>query len=825
MNNISYIGEHLIWGNAGRFFVYLSFISALLASFAYFCSAQSPLLGGEGASWKKLGRLSFRIHSLAVVGIMATLFSMILLHYYEYYYVWEHSSNSMPKRYTLACFWEGQEGSFLLWTFWQMLIGNVLIFTAKNWESPVLSVISLVQTFLASMLLGFYIFGWKIGSNPFTLLRDTPDFAGLPLFNIPDYASKLDGRGLNPLLQNYWMTIHPPTLFLGFASTVVPFAYALSGLWKKKFGEWQIEALPWTFFGVMVLGTGILMGGAWAYEALSFGGFWAWDPVENASLFPWLTLVAAGHVMIIYKARNNSILSTLFFPVLTFILVLYSTFLTRSGILGNTSVHSFTDMGMSGQLLIYLLFFLLLSLVLFAVNWKSLPREKQDEELWSREFWLFLGAIVLLMSCFQIIISTSIPVTNKLFGLNQAPPVDKIRFYSRWQIPFAIMALLMVATGLYFKFKKTDMKQFWSMIRLPLFISAACCAISAILLKETNVFYILLLFSCWFAVLSNFHYWVKAKKAVLKKGGAAFAHIGFGLILMGALISTSCEQVISQNSSGKNVESLGKDFSNATNILLTKGDTLSMSDYYVTYTGKHKVGHNMIFTIQYLKKDGHSGKYIPEFELTPIVQLNERMGNVAEPSTHHTLTKDIYTHITFADLSEANNDSSGAFGTPKTHLVKVGDTLFSSNSIIKVASIDTHIDKVAHHLKANDIAAGAVLKVTDVNGKIYTCEPVFVVSNNMIQPIDAQIPQLGLKFAFTNVNPDTHQITISVAESQKSSRDFVVMEAMVFPYINILWLGCVVMVFGIALSIVRRIEKMKNNETVTDKPSEDTTKD
>src|SRR6185312_11500568 len=318
-----------------------------------------------------------------------------------------------------------------------------LIFTAKKWEAPVLSTIAVVQAFLASMLLGFHFWGINVGSNPFILLREVPGYGDIPVFQMADYTTKLapTARGLNPLLQNYWMVIHPPTLFLGFASTVVPFAYAIAGLWKKKYGEWQLDALPWTYFGIMILGTGILMGGAWAYESLSFGGFWAWDPVENASLFPW------------------------------FILVLYSTFLTRSGILGNTSVHSFEDLGMSGQLLIYLFFFIGLALVLLAINFRKMPREKQEEELWSREFWMFLGSLVLLMSCLQIIITTSIPVTNKVFGLNQAPPVNIKAFYNRWQVPFATIILLMVGIGLYFKFKRTDMKQLWSMLRLPVLLT------------------------------------------------------------------------------------------------------------------------------------------------------------------------------------------------------------------------------------------------------------------------------------------------------------------------------------------------------------------
>ena len=218
------------------------------------------------------------------------------------------------------------------------------------------------------MLLGIYVGDLRLGSSPFVLIRQLPENLGLPWTGIADYLTRIpqfaDGRGLNPLLQNYWMTIHPPTLFLGFAATLVPFAYAIAGLWKGRFREWMAPALPWTFFGVMVLGIGILMGGAWAYEALSFGGFWAWDPVENASLVPWLTLVAAGHLMLVNKRKETSLFTTLLLTLLTFLLVLYSTFLTRSGVLGDTSVHSFTGEGMLPGLLVFMLTFVWLSVVM-----------------------------------------------------------------------------------------------------------------------------------------------------------------------------------------------------------------------------------------------------------------------------------------------------------------------------------------------------------------------------------------------------------------------------------------------------------------------------
>ena len=243
------------------------------------------------------------------------------------------------------------------------------------------------------------ILGYKLGNNPFVLLREHPDFANLPFIKMPDYLARIkDGRGLNPLLQNYWMTIHPPTLFLGFASTVVPFAFAIAGLLRKKFSEWIKPALPWTFFGVMILGTGILMGAAWAYESLSFGGFWAWDPVENASLVPWMTLVGLAHVMLIYKHRKRSLISNYILAIATFFFILYSTFLTRSGILGNSSVHAFTDLGMSGHLLIYMLFFLVLSAFLLIKNYNALKESHEEEHLSSREFWMFIGSLVFFLS-------------------------------------------------------------------------------------------------------------------------------------------------------------------------------------------------------------------------------------------------------------------------------------------------------------------------------------------------------------------------------------------------------------------------------------------
>jgi len=341
---MEYIGEHLLPGQIGRFLIALGFVASIIATLSYFFATQRRATE-EYAGLRKVGRLAYIVHGISFLGVIGILFFIMSQQYYEYQYVQRHVSEDLPLKYIFSAFWEGQEGSFLLWMFWHIILGFVLMRTSKTWETPVMSMLSLVQVFLSSMLLGVYIYigetEFKIGINPLLLLRDTME---IPLFNNKDYVSLLQGTGLNPLLQNYWMTIHPPTLFLGFASTIIPFCYAIAGLWLGKHKEWLKPVMPWALFSGMILGTGILMGGAWAYEALSFGGYWAWDPVENTSLVPWLIMLAGIHTNLVAKNTGYSIKSTYLFYILSFLLIVYSTFLTRSGILGDTSVHAFTDM-------------------------------------------------------------------------------------------------------------------------------------------------------------------------------------------------------------------------------------------------------------------------------------------------------------------------------------------------------------------------------------------------------------------------------------------------------------------------------------------------
>ncbi|MEX2595842.1 MAG: cytochrome c biogenesis protein CcsA [Salibacteraceae bacterium] len=795
---MEYTGEHLLIGELGNIFLLIAFAFGILSTIAYFLAEQR-----SDDAWRKVGRLSFWMHSIGVVGMVGTLFVMIFNQYFEYHYVWQHSSSELPLRYIFSCFWEGIEGSFMLWMFWHVIIANILLYSLGHWERSVMAVIGSVQIFLTSMLLGVYIFEYKLGSNPFTVLtREHPDFVNLPIFQMSDYISVLDGRGLNPLLQNYWMTIHPPTLFLGFSIVLVPFAYAIAGLWRKMYIEWVKPALPWTFAGIGVLGIGILMGGAWAYEALSFGGFWAWDPVENASLVPWLILVGAGHLMLIQRKKGTSVLTMFMLITLSFVLIQYSSFLTKSGILGDSSVHSFTDLGMTGQLAISLIFFIILSAGLIIYRAKDFPKNQQEDHLWSREFWMFIGSLILFLSAFQIEFSTSFPVINTLFGTDLAQSAERIEYYNKWQLPLAIIISAIIGFGQFLKYKKTDPKTLLKNLSVAISLGLILTIGLGISMTIKNPLILTLLFTSAFAAFANLDYLIRVVKGKIKHAGSSIAHIGFALILLGALVSTSQSDTISQNTSLYDVSVLGEDFSNNENILLMKDDTLMMGEYFVSYRGKEKEGVYIHYEVDYMQPNAQ-GDLSKVFTLYPFVQLNPRMGNVAEPYTKHYINKDIYTHITYAELEERKREEES-----NEHQLKIGDTLFAKNSFLILDSLNRKPDLKDKGLKETDLALGAKFTLYDVQTTAHNLEPLFVIRDRQYSfSVPDSVPNIGVEIAFEGIDPETESFSFKLTERDPKYQEFIVMKAIVFPWINILWIGCILMGLGTVLAVYLRIRR------------------
>lgn len=868
-----YIGEYLLPGQLGHFFIILSLVASLVATIAYFMDVRTVRLnpGTTFSPWRTLARGAFITEVISVISIFVILFYIIHNHRFEYYYAWKHSNLSLEFKYLLACFWEGQEGSFLLWSFWHCLLGLVVIKTAKSWESSVMTIISGAQFALATMVLGIFFFGSKIGTNPFILLRDTEGFLNNPDFRVNgnlagpimnDYLSHIvDGNGLNPLLQNRWMVIHPPVLFLGFASTLIPFAFALAGLWTRRISEWINQALPWALFSLAVFGVGIMMGAWWAYESLNFGGYWAWDPVENASLVPWLILAAGIHTLLIYKHSGYSLRSTYLFLVLTFIFVLYSTFLTRSGILGESSVHAFTDLGMNVQLFLFLYGFVWLAPILAAdtfnkriitgfsaavlglacyflnISWlpliamlagvvtfmvfvfQQVPSVKKEEEGSSREFWMFIGSLVFFLSAMVIIFKTSLPVFNKLFGINTAAPEDVEYSYNQIQVLVAVIIGLLTGATQYLRYRSTPTKIFWKKMALPLVLSIIA---SALVLAFGEVNYTqkglgfemeiwLAVAASVYAIIANAGYIWIGMRGKLNLSGGSVAHLGFGLVLLGILLSSAKKEVLSYNTSGIAV-SFGEksDQKPGENLTLVKGMTMKMGKYDVTYRGDSL--HPKKPTQRYFRIDFRQRETGEQFTLWPDAFINDKENALmSSPDARHYLSHDVFVYVSSMPDPGKNTDTSKFV----SHVRSVGDTIFYSKGYIILEDLAGADNIPLDKLSPKDSAYTATLRVHsfarqgDYKRNLLLVKPFDKPSYAEPDTVMAE----GLVLRLDELNGG--KANIGVRESD-NVLEYVTLKAYKFPFIGVLWGGIVITAFGTFMSMVRRIRlnRAARNKTV-----------
>ncbi len=855
---MQYVGEHLFPGQAGHFFVVLALVASLVASVGYF-KATGSTDPSDKRAWLRMARIAFFTETISVIAIFAALLHILFHHLFEYKYAWQHSSLSLEPKYILSAFWEGQEGSTLLWTFWHCVLGLIIIKREKEWEAPVMAIVSFAQVFLAAMILGLQVADIKIGSNPFVLLRESGVLDQAPVMHLgmdlsqpirPDYLSLIhDGNDLNPLLQNYWMVIHPPVLFLGFASVLIPFAFAMAGLWTRNTGGWVKRALPWTLLSISVLGLGIMMGAKWAYESLNFGGYWAWDPVENASLVPWMILVAAMHTMIIFKKTGHSLRSTFLFFALAFIFVVYSTFLTKSGVLGDASVHAFADIGMNGQLFLFMIVFtwlpaffaakagrqrrliagtvILLSLatyfltdhvpgfplyvilagvITFVVLMnRVVPADKQEEKASSREFWMFIGSLVFFLAAMIIIFQTSLPVFNKLFNLNKAPGERNEFAYNQIQILVAIIVGLLTAISQYLRFKSTPKDFFLKKIIKPTILSALIATFILVFIKieydkEGLGFMIniwLALVAAVYAVVANLNYMFTVQKKNLSKAGGSIAHAGFGLVLVGILLSSGKKEVLSLNTSGIPID-FGMESKEKTgeNLTLVKGVPMTMGKYKVTYLGDsaHPKKQQTYFRIDFKSKDEN-------FVLWPNAFVNYKgnEGLMANPSSRHYWDHDIFTYVSALPNPEKNKDTASF----TSYLKAPGDTIYYSRGYIILERLFGKDNLPVAGFAKTDTGYTATLKIQQLNGPSYNSDLLMIKGQDRVlfQSQDTIMPQ-NLILQLNQV--DGHRADIGVKEST-AVLQYVTLKAYKFPYINLLWGGVILTVLGGLISMFHRI--------------------
>ncbi len=463
------------------------------------------------------GRQIYYLTTLLLFFSLVLLLFAFLNHQFEFFYVYENSSRDLPLLYRVAAVWAGKEGSFLLWVFLLNICGVIVSRSRADYENILMMVITITQIFILILL---------VVESPFRYIWDVmPD-----TFNkVAAIPPGFDGMGMNPLLIDPWMVAHPPVLFLGYASATVPFGYAIAALLKRDYSSWLSGSYRWLLFSMTTLGIGIFLGGYWAYKVLGWGGYWGWDPVENSSLIPWLVAVALMHGMLVQRRTGSLVKSNLFMSLLYFVLVLYSTFLTRSGVLSNFSVHSFGGEGVSRFIIYFILFFVVISGFLFISRFKKIESPGLGSDAMTWQVLTAYGIITLFIYGMMVLLGTSLPILTGLVSKNPTPVTEN--FYNNISIPLGLLIMvLMVAATMAVskgKLKKT-----------VLYALGAAAVVLGILLNlviQEKAVPILFMSAGLFVLFLYIYDFLVLKAAVILP--SRLAHIGVAVMVLGIMAS------------------------------------------------------------------------------------------------------------------------------------------------------------------------------------------------------------------------------------------------------------------------------------------------
>lgn len=780
----------------GKALIFAAFGGMLTAAFSYTYSFFS---GDERV--KKIARVGYHIAAVSTILTAGYFMNLLLTHQFQYTYVWSFSSLELPSPLLVSTFYAGQEGSFMLWTLYTVIIGLILMNYSQrhHYESSVMGIYSAIASFLILL---------AVVKNPFLHVWQTwPDT--VKPGTIPD-----DGRGLNPLLQNFWMVIHPPILFLGFASTAVPFAHSISGLLRRDYKNWINVAIPWTLFSAAVLGFGITLGGFWAYETLGWGGFWGWDPVENSSFIPWLLAVASVHTLLVQRRTGGFQRANFLMGMAPFLLVLYSTFLTRSGVLGDTSVHSFVDPGMWVYVLlvILILFFASVGLGLYFFRHREIPKKQISYAVTSREFALFLGAASLTVVAAFTLVGTSAPlITNLLEG--KASAIDT-SYYVKTNLPVAIVIAIMMGFGQLFWWKKSN-SQTLMRTTLPPLLAAAFITITVIFAGMHDPAMILFFLSSAFAFFVNLQIAYKIAKGNPNYMGASLAHIGVALLFIGIIASTRYEQHVT--------------------VPLTKDKPAFVFGYRLTYVGttqidQEKRAYNV--TIE-------SGK--SKF-VAPLVMYESSYNDGAvmrNPYIFSLVNYDIFSHPSLLAFIGRNMLTRDLYLSPQT-IETSGGNGFQSTKYGITFQVDKDVPiqvgqyklvfkgfKVAEDqrqamMEGKPFELSSTIQLTNKEGQVQIIVPTNRIAPNAQPDFTSAYTKSGDQFTVLDIRVDdkTGSATIVAAykPSEKSpdyallkqtlrptnQEETLVVEATIKPFINLVWGGVIVMVIGFIIAWRRR---------------------
>jgi cytochrome c-type biogenesis protein CcmF len=562
----------------------------------------------------------------AVLSVSALLILLFVAGRYDIKYVNDYSSRDLGLFFKVASIWAGQPGSFVVWTLWGVIIGALLVRRSRHFEPYVLSLFMFLQ---GALLL------FMLVRNPF-----------IPNFNAETglLITPLDGKGLNPLLHNFWMIIHPPILFWGYALAAVPFVFALGALWRRDYDTWVVRAMPWTLAAWALLGLALLLGGYWAYETLGWGGYWGWDPVENSSLVPWLMLTALVHSQLMQRTHGGLRRTNFTLAIVTYISVFYATFLTRSGVLSNFSVHSFVEEGIKNLLIGFLAFLSLGSLALLVARWRDIPTRPLSEKLLSRDSFFVLAILALVVIAVVVSIGTSMPVISALPGIghqlqgffgaafelddgtlmnpNATPFTDgrfslAPSFYQRTTPPLGIVIVALLIIGPLLGWRDTNLRHLFKALRWPA-LAAVVVTCASLVWGVREPLALAYLGLGAFAAGTNAVMIARTLRSGALRIGGYLAHLGLMVLIAGVVGSSAYA-------------------SPEERLVIAEGDTVSMYGFDFTFNRWEQTPDGKGMLDLSVAGEGRS------FSARPQLYFNQRMGATMQtPSIHSFLWRDLY---------------------------------------------------------------------------------------------------------------------------------------------------------------------------------------
>jgi cytochrome c-type biogenesis protein CcmF len=568
------------------------------------------------------------------------------------------------------------------------------------------------------------------------------------------------------------MQIHPPIVFLGFAATFIPFAFAMAAMATNKYENWVKLTMPWAVLSVCTLGAGTFLGGYWAYETLGWGGYWAWDPVENAILVPWLASVALVHGMILERKKGTFRKSNLFMAITAFLMTIYGTFLTRSGILADFSVHSFVDLGYTAYLVFFLALFTIISYGLLIYRGKSISSNESGKSPLSREFAIYLAMLFLILSGFLVLIGMSAPLLSRIWG---EPSAVSMSYYVYTNLPIGIILGLIL--GMMPLMSWGD--EGWSGMRKKIIIpagSALLVTVIGAIMGIGNFAHLLFLFAGAFAFIANLLLIIERLRRGVRTVQGDLVHIGVGLMLVGVLISSS--------------------YTSQKKVSFDTGESKDVFGFNIKFDNAEQIAANKT-QVNLLVSKGSS-----TFHAHPVfVQSNQ--GVVRNPYIKKFFFYDLY-------VSPEEMQSKSAGSSENAHLFTKGQshTIDGREIAFEKFDIGAHMGE-----QAGAMNIGAIMTVKSSDGKVDTITPrQLILSADKSEYTSAKIPGLEKYAHLLKIDADQGSVTVGFTDKDNpgefQDKENLILDVSIKPMINLVWFGLIIIVLGSAWATYIRIREV-----------------